>query len=92
MTADFLVCACYSDEHTLRFTYDLETNDFWTSVYLNPKPWYKRVWVALKYVFGYQCKYGAWDCFLLNPQDADRMIATMTRVRDWKQDDHVKRA
>jgi hypothetical protein len=84
MTSEFLVCACSSDEHTLRFIHDEETNDFWTSVYLNPKPWYKRVWVAVKYVFGYQSKYGAWDCFLLDPKDANRMITILAKTRGWK--------
>ena len=23
-------------------------------------PWYKRVWLAVKYVFGMQCRYGHW--------------------------------
>jgi hypothetical protein len=89
MTNEFFVCACSSDEHTLRFVYDPDTNDMWASVYLDPKRWYRRLWVALRYVFGYQCRYGAFDCFLFDSKDADRMIATMTRVKEWKKDDQT---
>ena len=81
MESHFFVCDCYSDEHTLRFTYDPEDNDLWAGVYLDRKRWFVRLWVALKYVFGYQCKYGAFDCFSFNPKDADRMIELMSRIK-----------
>ena len=63
-----IVCACASDEHTLRlmhFKGDPEKVDdfdevYW-SVYLNPFPWYKRLWGALRYVFGHRSMYGSWD-------------------------------
>lgn len=77
----FFVCQCFSDEHTLRFIYDPEDNDLWTEVYLDKQVWYRRIWVALKYVFGYQSKYGAFDSFLFDPKDADRMIDLMGKVK-----------
>ena len=62
-----IICACYSDEHTLRLMHfkadpERENSDevYW-SVYLNPYPWYKRLWVAVRYVFGYRSKFGSWD-------------------------------
>ena len=33
---------------------------YW-SVYLNPFPWYKRLWGALRYVFGHRSMYDSWD-------------------------------
>ena len=62
----FLSCECHSDEHTLRFAYD-EDGDLYTSVYLNQyRGFWKRVLVAIKYVFGYKSRYGDWDCFVAN--------------------------
>lgn len=65
----YIECDCNSNEHVLRFTIDLDENDeypmphVYTSLFLNQyRPWYARIWVALKYVFGYNCKYGHWDC------------------------------
>lgn len=63
----YVECACTSDEHTLRFTLDAEEEGIYTSVYLNTyRQWYKRVWVAIKYIFGYHCIHGHWDCTLID--------------------------
>ncbi len=65
MEDKFLVCDCMSDEHTLRFTFDLEDGEMWTGVYLhNYHNIFERIWIAIKYVFGYKCKYGHFDCFV----------------------------
>lgn len=80
MKDEFFVCECGSDEHTLRFTYDEDETEndlkeIYTSVYLNQhRSFFKRLWVAIRYVFGYKCKYGHWDCFVLRREDAERMI------------------
>ena len=63
-----IVCACTSDEHTLRlmhFKARPETGDdydemYW-SVYLRKWPWYKRLWIAVRYIFGHRSKYGDFD-------------------------------
>lgn len=62
----FIGCECHSDEHTLRYTIDAEDRTIYTSVFLNHYlPWYKRAWVSVKYLFGYKCKYGHFDCTLM---------------------------
>lgn len=74
----YLECACDSDEHTLRFTLDKDDGEIFTSVYLNQwLPWYKRVWRALRYVFGYRCKYGHWDCTIINREGARKLRAIL---------------
>ncbi len=81
MNTEFFECACHSDEHTLKFSYDPEDNELYTSVYLNQyRNIFRRVWVAIKYVFGYRCKYGHWDCFIMQPKDAGRLRAFLDRV------------
>jgi hypothetical protein len=80
MPTEFFECACYSDEHTLKFSYDPEDNELYTTVFLNQyRNVFKRVWVALKYVFGYRCKYGDWDCFIMRPEDGERLAAMLDR-------------
>ena len=72
----FFECRCGSSEHTLRFVLDKDKTDpcIHTEVYLNLwERWYKRVWVALKYVFGYRCAYGHWDCWMLDGEDAGKL-------------------
>ena len=67
-------CTCQDSSHVLRFTLDLEEGDIWTENHLrHTNPWYKRIWLAIKYIFGYQSKYGAFDCVTLEPPDYDRL-------------------
>ena len=66
----YVECCCGSDEHTLRFILDAEAEEIYTSVFLNHwEPWYKRAWKAIKYVFGYKCKYGHFDCTIIDQRN-----------------------
>lgn len=60
------------DEHMLKFVDDDE--DFYVSIFLNQyRGFFKRLWVAVKYVFGYKCRYGHWDTWNLRFEDIDRL-------------------
>lgn len=70
-----VTCACYAAEHTLRFSCDPENKEIYTEVLLTKHDnWLKRVWIAIKYVFGYDHRYGHYDCFLMHELDADGLI------------------
>jgi len=79
---EFLQCACGSKEHILIFELeeylydkDIKYVELTTSVFLNNyRNIFKRIWVAVKYIFGYKCKYGQWDCTMIREEDADRLI------------------
>ena len=76
---EFFECSCHSNEHTLQFILDpgnkIEPPEMYASIFLNQyRNIFKRAWIAFKYVFGYKCKYGHWDCFLMKNKDATRMI------------------
>lgn len=77
----YFECACYSEEHVLRFAVDEEEGEIYACQFMrqwhNP---FKRIWIALKYVFGYKSQYGHFDCWLMLPEDADRMIAMCERI------------
>lgn len=80
---EYFECRCSSVEHTLRFVLDLSPDDpgIHTEVYLGAYPWgWKRIWTGLRYIFGYKTQYGAWDCFLLKPEDAPRLRAMLDRL------------
>lgn len=51
---------------------------------------FKRLWVAIKYLFNYKCRYGHFDCIILEPQDAQHMIERLQKylslVERWKQE------
>jgi len=80
----FFSCQCHSPEHTLQFLFDEEENELSTSVFLGNEymPWWKRLWIGIKYIFGYKCRYGHFDCFLLSPCDTDKFYALAKKVKD----------
>ncbi len=64
MIEKIISCSCHSPEHTITFNLNVEDKEIYTSVFLHQyRPFYERVWVAIKYIFGYKSKYGHWDCF-----------------------------
>jgi len=70
----FFECKCGSDEHTLRFVLDKEDREIYTSIFLNNyMNIFKRIFVAIKYIFGYKCKYGHWDCWIMRDEDIQRL-------------------
>lgn len=83
MKSHYIECACDSDEHTLRYVYSEEDNEMYTSIHLNNyQAWYKRVWVAVKYIFGYRCKFGHWDCTILDVNGAKKLKVLCNMVID----------
>jgi hypothetical protein len=72
-------CQCHSDEHRVAWWIEGREKNFEPmigfSVFLSDYPsFWVRIWNAVKYVFGYKCKYGHFDCFLLRNEDVDNMI------------------
>jgi len=61
LETEYFECECYTPEHTVRFTYDPDDGELYMSVYLWRWPFWKRVWIAIKYVFGYTSKFGDFD-------------------------------
>jgi hypothetical protein len=87
LTPVYFECACHSPEHTLRFSWDDEDNCFYTEVFLNNYyRFFKRLWVAIKYVCGYKCRYGHFDCFILQEKDAEKLTQLLSKLQDQKKD------
>ena len=70
----YFECECGSPEHTLQFSLDEELGEIHTSVFLNNyRSVFVRIWVAVKYVFGYKCRYGHWDCWIMKKSDSSQL-------------------
>ena len=74
---NYFQCHCSSDEHTMRFMLDMKDAcgpflyaHFFINTYDNV---FKRIWTGIKYIFGYKCKYGHWDEWIMEPKDAERL-------------------
>ena len=76
----YFQCDCSSQEHTVGVTFDIENKEMTLDVQLHQwQPFYKRLWNAIKYIFGYQCKYGHWDTTVMNEEKFLALYNTMTR-------------
>ena len=85
MQFEYFECKCHGDVHVLRYYIDRENNEVYTSVYLNPwRPWYWRVWNGFRYMFGYQCRGGAWDCTIMKNEQIPALIALLQSLDEEK--------
>lgn len=81
---EYFECRCHSAEHTLRLWLEDEDDDpcVFVSVFLSNDVWYRRVWAALKYACGYKSRYGHFDEFIIRPEDCQRMISILMRLKE----------
>lgn len=72
---DIIICDCNSIEHQIVVYYDeIETVPFvYFYVHLNKRPFLQRLKYGLKYIFGRKSNYGAFDEFIFNPDDVDKL-------------------
>ncbi len=74
----YFECACGSPEHTIRFILDkgergdfpLIFCDFYLDQYL---PWYKRIWVAIKYVLMFKPHNEHFASWVMKNEDVERL-------------------
>lgn len=72
-----LICSCFSTEHQLVF-HLCEGDDFYQPetflhVHLVRRSLWYRIKYAIKYIFGYKSRFGAWDEFILDSSHADTL-------------------
>lgn len=83
---EFFECVCTTEAHTIRFkldTYGPDDVELYLSVFLNQyRNFFGRMWIAIRYLFGYKCKYGHWDCTLIKLKDADRLIELLQQYKE----------
>lgn len=77
--SEILICDCNSTEHQIVIHYDEEDNIVYCHIHLSKRPFFKRVWGALKYIFGYSCRFGHWDEFLFGEEHIEK-LEELTRL------------
>lgn len=79
----YVECECESAEHVIRFVADDEDKELYMEVQLvNCSYWWRRAWKALKYVFGYECKFGHWDVTILNIKERNKIREILSHFND----------
>jgi hypothetical protein len=82
---EILLCRCHSDEHQILVHFNEDDKELYLDVHLSPyHNFWQRLWRGLKYIFGYRCKYGHWDCFIFNENNADKLQAMADALKTIK--------
>ena len=77
-----LLCDCSSAEHQLIVSWDNDDNEVYVRVHLaNCYGFWRRLWHALKYVFGYKCRYGAFDEIILRKEDSENLQKVVDHLK-----------
>lgn len=84
MEKEVLLCDCHSSDHQILIFFDKddkENIDVYAHVHLAKRKFWSRVKYGFKYIFGYKSRYGAWDEFIFNPEDADKLQAVVDYLK-----------
>jgi hypothetical protein len=71
MNPQILICNCNSTEHQIVLLQAENDDVLYLQIHLAPRPFLHRLKYAIKYIFGYRCKYGAWDEFELTKEHVE---------------------
>ena len=84
---ELLICKCSSDEHQIIFHWwdDDDDGEVYMSTLLNPEwRWYRRIWEAIKYIFGHRSKYGMFDEIILDKNDIPKLEKIIEYLKQTK--------
>ena len=83
-TTEVMVCECASMEHIVCFGYWNDEPEVYVSVHLKKHGFLKRLIYAVKYLFGHQCKYGAFEEVLLGAKQYDKIMEIANHLKEFK--------
>lgn len=76
MKPQILICSCHSTEHQLIFQKD-DIDEVYISVHLHKYRFWKRLWIGIRYIFGYSCRYGNFDEIITTKKELQEIIDTL---------------
>ena len=80
-----LICACHNSEHQILIHKDIIDGEVYIDIHLAKRSFLERLIYGIKYIFGYQCKYGAFDEFVFTK----RLKRKPTYFSRWMNFDNV---
>ena len=85
---DLFVCSCHNTEHQMVVLYDEDDIDgvrfpmVYVHTHLVKRPFWQRVGYGLRYIFGHQSRYGAFDEFIINPDDVQGIEKIVKHLKE----------
>ena len=79
---DVLICSCHSTEHQILLLADNSYPEVYVHFHLIRGSFWYRLKYAIKYIFGYKCRYGAWDEFILDHTHVEKLKQVINHLED----------
>lgn len=82
MERKILICDCHNLEHQVSFWYDQDDD----SLYIEPhlvthRNFLKRLYIGIKYAFGYKSRYGEFDEIVLSPESQKELMQYLKKYK-----------
>ena len=58
METKVIKCSCFAPEHSIQVSFDWECQTVYFHYFIENQKWYKRIWIGIKYIFGFKSQYG----------------------------------
>jgi hypothetical protein len=82
MKTEYIKCSCTTPEHTLHFSFhETDKDSVYLHYFLENGVWYKRLWFAVKYLFGYKCRYGHFGETVIEKEQAEKIISILSNLK-----------
>ena len=80
MKRHVLICDCGDYEHQVVFSFPDDDREMFCAPHLTTwKNPLRRLWVAIRYVFGYRSQFGAWDELVMTEQGVRELRAFLDK-------------
>lgn len=79
MERELFVCTCGDVQHQLVVSYFDDEKELYLSTYLAKHGFFRRLWIAIQYIFGKQSIYGAFEETVLEEKDVIRLNELLTQ-------------
>ena len=76
-----LICACHNSEHQILIHEDIIDGEVYMDIHLAKRSFLERLIYGIKYIFGYQCKYGAFDEFIFKKEHSKQLIDVANKLK-----------
>lgn len=93
----FVSCDCGSCDHQMRFTFDKGNGEYYCEcgvfldIFLSQyHNFWGRLWLGIKYIFGYKSSFGHFDCVMMRDQDLVKLKEMIENYMKYKEQMNAK--
>ena len=77
---ELFMCECHSLDHIMLLSYNKEDNEIYVNIRLNHYRFIERVKRGIQYILGRKSRFGNFDEFIIQKEDAKKMIEILSRI------------